>query len=270
MTIDRPLRVAVLCSGRAPGLMPVLHGDPRRGTEYDIVCCVTSHDSFDEQVRAERRGVPCIPHSIRAFAALRGTRLSDVVARQEYDRQTVDLLAPFDPDVVLLDGYLLVLTRALLSRFDGRVINVHHSDLESRRPDGGVKYPGLRAVRDALFAGESETRATAHIVTERLDDGPVMLRSWAFPAPPVARWALERGARDVLTAAAWAHQEWMLRAAWGPMIARAIELARAGYAGRQRPLNLARMGRWTLSEDGELTADGRMTVEGTKGAVLAS
>lgn len=256
--IKRPLKVAVLCSGRAPGLLHVLHRDPARGSEYDIVCCITSHDTFAEQVRVERRGIPCVPHPLRTFAALRGTRTTDLVAREEYDRQTVDLLAPFSPDVVLLDGYLLLLMRPILSRFAGRVINIHHSDLQQRRDDGGVRYPGLRAVRDALLAGEPETRATAHIVTERLDDGPVLLRSWAFEAPPVARWALEHDAADVLKAAAWAHQEWMLRDAWGPMIACTLELARAAYDGEKRPLNLARIGRWALASDGTLTPDGAM------------
>ena len=49
-----PLKVAVLCSHRAPGLVHLLNHDPRRGSEYEVVCCVTSSDTFAEEVRVER------------------------------------------------------------------------------------------------------------------------------------------------------------------------------------------------------------------------
>ena len=64
---DHALRVAVLCSHRAPGLLHLLNADPDRGRAYDIVCCVTSETTFAEEVRVERRGVPTRSHDIRAF-----------------------------------------------------------------------------------------------------------------------------------------------------------------------------------------------------------
>jgi hypothetical protein len=121
---------------------------------------------------------------------------------------------------------------------------------------GGPRYPGLRAVRDALAAGEPETRASAHVVTTWLDDGPVLLRSWSFPVPPLVAWARQHGAADVLRAYTWAHQEWMLRDAWGPMLARSIELAGLALEEPEAPLNLAAVGRWALAPDGTLTPDG--------------
>jgi folate-dependent phosphoribosylglycinamide formyltransferase PurN len=249
------MRVAVLCSQRAPGLVELLDGDPRRGSAYEIVCCVTSSDSFAEPQRVERRGVRCLTHSIGGFCAAAGVRLGDVQARAEYDRETLRLLDPFEPDLILLDGYLLVLTRPVLDAFEGRIVNVHHSDLVVRDRSGRPRYPGLRAVRDALAAGEAETRATAHVVTDRLDDGPVLLRSWPFPVPPVVRWAIHRDARDVFRAAAWAHQEWMLREAWTPMLMRSLELAPAGLARPRAPLDVAAIGTWVLTEDGTAVPD---------------
>jgi folate-dependent phosphoribosylglycinamide formyltransferase PurN len=236
----------------------ILNRDPRRGTEYEIVCCITSESAFAEQVRVERRGVPCVPHSISQFCQNRGVRRSDMDARAEYDRETLGLLDRFHPDVLLLDGYLLVVTDPLLRVFDGRIVNVHHSDLLQRNALGKVKYPGLRAVRDAFLEGEIETRASAHIVSEALDDGPVLLRSWAFPAPPVVAWAREHDHLDVLRAAAWAHTEWMLREAWGPMLAGVIELAGVATEGYGEPLNPALPGRWLLRQDGSFEPDGAM------------
>ena len=255
ITSSRPLKVAVLCSHRAPGLVHLLNQDPRRGRGYDIVCCLTSSDTFAEEVRVERRGIPTLSHPIRAFCRERGTTLSDLDARAAYDEQTVRLLEPFSPDLLLLAGYLLRLTRPCLDRFDGRIINIHHSDLGQRTPEGAVRYPGLRAVRAALLAGEPETRATAHIVTERLDEGPGLLRSWAFPVPDEVRGAVAHGAADDLRLYVRAHEEWMLRTAFGPMLAGALEVARAAFEGPRRPLNLEVAGRWTLTENGQLSPD---------------
>ena len=257
-SLNRPMKVAVLCSGRAPGLLHVLNRDARRGTDYRIVCCITSHETFAEEVRVERRGIPCIPHSIVEFCHAHGAAFTDLEARSEYDRATVELLEAYRPDILLLDRYLLVLTAPLLRAYAGRIINIHPADVLQRNADGSVKYPGIHAVRNAILGGETETRASAHIVTSKLDDGPVLLRSWSFAVPPVARWALAHEASDVLRASAWAHQEWMLREAWGAMMARAIEVAGLAFERPDAPLNLTLAGRWALAPDGTFTPDGAL------------
>lgn len=250
-----PLKVAVLCSHRAPGLVQLLNTDCRRGRDYDIVCCITSAETFVEEVKVERRGVPCLPHPIRAWCRARGTQLRDLEARKAFDAETMTLLEPFNPDLLLLDGYLLLLTEPVLRRFEGRIVNVHHSDLVQRDESGRPRYPGLRAVRDAILAGEPATRATAHVVTDDLDAGPVVLRSWRFPVSPIAGWALSHDAQDVLRAYVWAHQEWMLRTGWPAMLARTLELASLSLGAAGRPLNLLTAGRWALGEDGSLAPD---------------
>ncbi|MBI2221206.1 MAG: hypothetical protein HYU53_08350 [Acidobacteria bacterium] len=229
MLIPRlPLRVAILCSHRAPGLVHVLGRDRNRGPLYEIVCCVSSEATFAEEVRVERRGIPTIPHPIHAFYGVAGRPLRDLEARRQYDERTVRKLAPYKPDLIVLSGYLYRLTEPVLDAFPDRIVNIHHSDLLARRPGGAPRYPGLRAVRDAIQAGERETRASAHIVNAELDAGPVLLRSWPFPVPEVARWAALRQASDVLRSVAFAQTEWMLRSAWGPMIARSIEIMACG------------------------------------------
>jgi folate-dependent phosphoribosylglycinamide formyltransferase PurN len=235
-----PLRVAVLCSHRAPGLVHVLTRDRNRGRLYDIVCCLTSEAGFAEEVRVERRDIPILSHPIRTFYTSAGRPLEDLGARREYDARTVRKLAPYRPDVVLLSSYLYVLTQPMLDAFPQRIVNIHHADLLARRPDGGPRYPGLRAVQDAMLAGEPETRATAHLVTREPDGGPVLLRSWPFPVPEAARWAVTRQASDVLRALAFAQTEWMLRSVWGPMIVRSLEMMARGVTAE--PLELVEDG----------------------------
>jgi folate-dependent phosphoribosylglycinamide formyltransferase PurN len=220
-----PFRVAVLCSQRAPGLRHLLQGASRRGRDWNIACCLTSEETFEDEGEVARHGVPILRHPVRRFYGERDprARIGDLRLREEYDRHTAQMLAVHRPDLIVLAGYLLLLTRPMLSAFGNRILNVHHSDLLLRDAAGRPRYPGLRAVRDAILAGESETRCTVHVVTERLDDGPPLLLSEPFPVSPLAAWARETGAHDVLRSAIWAHQEWMLRSAFGPLLEQALD-----------------------------------------------
>jgi phosphoribosylglycinamide formyltransferase-1 len=216
-------RVAVLCSHRAPGLSFLLDEDPFRGTAYELVCCLSSEEETSACEEAARGGLPFLSHPITRFCRERGVKRSDLLARVDYDRETLELLAPFAPDLLLLSSYLLIVTEPLLRAYPEHIVNVHHSDL-TKLP----RYKGLRAVRDAIFAGETETRATAHLVTEELDEGPILAVSEAFPVAPLARDALEWGAVDVLKAYVYAHQEWMIRCAWGPLFSESIRRVSVG------------------------------------------
>lgn len=222
------LRVGVLCSHRAPGLGYLLDHDASRGRLYDVGCCLTSEESCPDASAAEEHGIPMITHPIRRFCRTHGWRLSDPAGRAAYDSEAADRLAPYRVDLVVLASYLYVLSAPMLAAFRHRIINVHHSDLTLRHADGRPRLPGLRAVHDAIVAGASQTRATVHLVTEELDQGPPFLRSWPFPVSPLAADALKTGATGVLKAYAWAHQEWMIRATCGPLLARAIALIAEG------------------------------------------
>jgi folate-dependent phosphoribosylglycinamide formyltransferase PurN len=224
--VNTTLRLAVLCSRRSPGLAE-LRSHGRETGLYEVVCLLTSEESLDGEGAAAADGVPLLSHPIRAFCRRRGGRFTDLSLRKDYDAETVERLRPFEPDALLLSSYLLIGTEPLLAAWPDRIVNVHGSDLGRRGSDGRPLYTGLRAVRDAIRAGESETRATAHIVTEKLDDGPILMRSEAFPvAPFVARLRRER-AEHAVNAYACAHEEWMLAAAWGKLLAGSAEILAA-------------------------------------------
>jgi phosphoribosylglycinamide formyltransferase-1 len=225
---DRPLRVALLTSRRAPGLAHLL-ADTSGGSVYKVVCAVASEENFADAALLEAAGIPLILHPIRPFYARAGRPLKDLDLRCEYDRRTATLLAAFEPDLILLSSYLFLLTAPLLSLYPGRIVNVHGSDLARTGPDGRPLYTGLRAVRDAIRAGEKETRATAHLVTERLDEGPILLRSQPFPVAPFVEMLRRRRAWHSVNAYAYAHQEWMLESAWGPLLDSAVRM----LAGRE-------------------------------------
>ena len=178
------LNVAVLCSNRAPGL---------------------------EALR-DRVSVACVLDRQPARGA----------DRKAFDRETAALLRAHDIDVVLLLGYLYVITEPLLSAYPDRILNVHDADLALRNGDGGPRYPGLHATRDAIVAGERETRSSVHLVTPEIDGGPVVVRSESFPVAPFVHEAVARGQQDIVRAYAYAQREWMMRSSWGALAAQAL------------------------------------------------
>jgi folate-dependent phosphoribosylglycinamide formyltransferase PurN len=128
------------------------------------------------------------------------------------------LLEPYDADLVVLCGYLHILTAPMLDRYRDRLVNVHDGDLTVLDADGRPRWRGLRSTRDAMLAGAGETRSVVHLVTEEVDLGPVLLRSRPFP---------------VRQTSASAQRDWMMRTAWGPLLARTIYLfARPVASGR--------------------------------------
>jgi folate-dependent phosphoribosylglycinamide formyltransferase PurN len=218
------LRVAVLCSQRAPGLVETLFNHIPRGTLYDVVAVLTSEAECVESAALHSLGIPVLRHDINEFYRTHGTRLADLEARRVYDADTLSLLAPHRPELIVCCGYLYVLTRTFLDAYPQPIVNLHHSDLLDARPDNSPKYPTLHAVRDAIFAGEKETRSTVHVVTAAVDAGPPLVRSWAFPVAPLVASARALGAIDILKAYAYAHENWMLRTAWPALLRTTFEL----------------------------------------------
>jgi phosphoribosylglycinamide formyltransferase 1 len=230
-TPHRPLRVAVLCSHRAPGLLYLLNQSPERGSAYEIVCCVTSEETFAEEVRVERRGIPTRAHPIARFYATHGGgNRADLTVRRAYDRETLRIVEPYLPDLILLDGYLFLVTAPILERFRNRVVNLHFADLTLRTESGAPRFPGLRAVRTAIRAGARETRATVHLVDDMPDAGPPIIRSWPFAVSPLVDDLRSLAADDVMRAYAFAHEQWMMRTVSGPLIASALRLVASGAA----------------------------------------
>lgn len=222
------LRVALLTSRRAPGLERLLARSARPDAAWRIVAAVTSDPGSTALEPLCAAGVPTRVRDPRPFHATRGARLSDRAARADFDRETAAALAPWRPDALVLCGWLWVLTEPMLVPWGGRAVNVHDSDLTLKGPDGKPRYRGLRSTRDAVAAGEPETRSTVHLVTEEVDVGPPLVRSWGFPVHPLVDDARNWGAEDVVSAYAYAQRGWMMRAAWGRLLERALDRLAAG------------------------------------------
>jgi phosphoribosylglycinamide formyltransferase-1 len=89
--------------------------------------------------------------------------------RDSYDQALGDLIEEYQPGLVVLAGFMRILTPALVNRFHGRMFNIHPSLLP--------KYRGLHTHKRALEAGDKVHGASVHFVTEELDGGPIILQA---------------------------------------------------------------------------------------------
>jgi phosphoribosylglycinamide formyltransferase-1 len=213
-----PLRVALLASHHAPGIERLL-ADPFRGATWDLALAVSSEPSFRDAALIENAHVPLEVRPMRALAAFRNLH-----AREEYDHALADLLEAVKIDWIVLDGYDYIVTGEVLQRFPNRVLAIHDADLSIRER---ALYSGPHAVRDAVLAGETETRNSVYVVTRDVGRGPLLLLGGAYPIAAMARDARERGDADFLTRYAELHRQWM-RSDWGELLAKTLELLAGG------------------------------------------
>lgn len=89
--------------------------------------------------------------------------------REQYDEALADCIEQFKPDVVILAGFMRILSADFVRRFKGKMLNIHPSLLP--------KYPGLNTHQRAMDAGDDVHGTSVHFVTEELDGGPVILQA---------------------------------------------------------------------------------------------
>lgn len=224
-----PLRVAAMTSTDGPRLRYLLEDDPNRGSTYEIVCGVVNDADADADERLERHDVPVERHDIHEFYDERDAELGDMDVRRTFDRRLAATVADHEPDLVVLVGYLHILTDAFLERFYPRILNCHHGDLTVRDASGRPVYGGLRAVEEAIRSGEAATHETVHVATESVDAGPIVARSPPFEINrALVDSALARGDDATLDAYTYAHRRWTAAAGGGPTLATALELVADG------------------------------------------
>ncbi len=150
--------IGVLVSGEGTNLQALIDaGLP--------ICAVASNRTKARALeRARTAGVATATFSLDCHAT-----------REERDLVMATWLEEHRVELVVLAGYMHLLTRPFLDRFPGRIVNVHPSLLPS--------FPGLRPIDDALAAGVDTTGVTVHLVDEGVDSGPV-LRQEPVPVEP--------------------------------------------------------------------------------------
>jgi phosphoribosylglycinamide formyltransferase-1 len=166
-------RIAVLASGEGTNLQALI--DRLHGRDVQIVGVGTDKPGARALERAAAAGIPT-----RAFP------LADYADRPARDAAIAGWLRDdLAAGVIVLAGYMALLTPGFIAAFRDRIVNVHPSLLP--------QFPGLRAIEQALEAGAAETGVTVHLVDEGVDTGPVLLQQ-AVPIADGADAAIVRAA----------------------------------------------------------------------------
>jgi phosphoribosylglycinamide formyltransferase 1 len=161
-------RLVVLASGSGTNLQAIL--DQLHGGDEGIEVAGVGSDKADAGALDRARGVGV------ATAVFPGSDYDDRDAR---DRALGDWIEDLDPDLVVLAGYMQLLSPEFVSRFANRIINVHPALLPA--------FPGIDAVQQAIDHGSKVTGVTVHFVDEGMDSGPIILQR-AVPVAPSRDW----------------------------------------------------------------------------------
>jgi phosphoribosylglycinamide formyltransferase 1 len=153
-----PARLVVLVSGSGTNLQALLDAaeDPAFGAR--VVAVGADRDDIEGLARAERAGVPTFVRKVGQFTS-----------REHWDRAMTDTVAAFEPDLVVLAGFMKLVGEEFLDRFGGRVVNTH--------PALSPSFPGMTGPAEALEYGVKVTGATLFVVDAGVDSGPIVAQT---------------------------------------------------------------------------------------------
>jgi phosphoribosylglycinamide formyltransferase-1 len=151
-------RIVILISGSGSNLQSFIDSAARGELPADIVAVISNRaDAFGlERARKAHIATDVLDH--KTFAS-----------REAFDAALQQCIDRHAPDLVILAGFMRILTEGFVRHYHGRLLNIHPSLLP--------KYPGLHTHQRAIDAGDSEAGATVHFVTEELDGGAAIIQA---------------------------------------------------------------------------------------------
>jgi formyltetrahydrofolate-dependent phosphoribosylglycinamide formyltransferase len=156
---DGRIRVAILISGAGSNMAALIEAARRLDSAYGVAVVVSNVPGAGGLAIAANAGVETVAIDSRPYGKDRAAHEAAIQA--ELERH--------DVEVVALAGYMRLLTLWLVGRWEGRMVNIHPSLLPL--------YPGLDTHARAIAAGDAEAGCSVHLVTEGVDEGPVLAQA---------------------------------------------------------------------------------------------
>jgi len=153
-----PLKLGVLVSGNGTNLQAIIDSIEAGGLNASICCVISNSADAFALTRAKNHGIPAILHENSGF-----------VNRREYDAATVGILHGYGVELVILAGYMRILSDAMINAFPDAIMNIHPAMLPA--------FPGLHAQRQALDYGVRYSGCTVHFVDCGTDTGPIIMQA---------------------------------------------------------------------------------------------
>lgn len=155
---DAPLRLAVLASGSGTNLQALLDAAAADEPPFAVAVVLTNRPGAKALARAEGAGVATEVVDHKAFEG-----------REPFERAMLAALAPHEPDVVVLAGFMRILTETFVGAWERKIVNVHPALLPA--------FPGMHGARQALEHGARVAGCTVHLVDTGVDTGPILLQA---------------------------------------------------------------------------------------------
>lgn len=150
------ITIVVLISGNGSNLQAII--DRCSGTEVQIAAVISDQSTAFGLQRAAKAGLPT--HVIEP---------SDYTTRRSFDLKLSEIIHFYHPTLIVLAGFMRILSNEFVEEYYGKLINIHPSLLP--------KYKGLNTHRRVLAAGDTEHGITVHYVSPRVDEGPIIAQS---------------------------------------------------------------------------------------------
>ncbi len=170
-----PKRVVVLATREHHCLADILIRHAFAELNAQLLAVISNHDTLAPLVRRFDLPFHHIPH--------------DGLSRDQHEARLLDAILPYRPDFVVLAKYMRILSPAFVHRFPRQLINIHHSFLPA--------FVGARPYHQAFERGVKVIGATAHFVTEQLDEGPILIQQVIPVDHTHTADDLQRAGRDV-------------------------------------------------------------------------
>jgi len=151
------MNIAVLCSGNGTNLQAIIDAVRSGSIKATIALVVSDNGDSYALERAKRAGITVTHLDPRGYTS-----------REAYDAEIVKRLRAKDVGLVVLAGFMRLLSPSFVKEYPGRIFNIHPALLPS--------FKGTHGVRDALAYGVKVTGPTVHFVDEKLDHGPIVLQ----------------------------------------------------------------------------------------------
>ena len=156
MTTASKTRIAVLISGSGTNMVSLVKAGQQADCPFEVVLVLSNVEGAAGLDKARELGVEAVALPHRPYGK----------DRQAHEQAVHDVLVQHGVEAIALAGYMRILTPWLVQAWEGRMLNIHPSLLPL--------YPGLDTHARALAAGDAEAGCTVHIVTEGMDEGPIL------------------------------------------------------------------------------------------------
>lgn len=153
-----PSRMVVLISGSGTNLQSIIDAVKTEKINGTIVAVISNKAGVQGLERAKKENIPALTLTHQQFTD-----------REQFDQVLMQKIDNYKPDLIILAGFMRILTKAFVQHYRGKMINIHPSLLP--------KYQGLHTHKRVLEAGDKQHGCSIHFVTEELDGGPVIAQS---------------------------------------------------------------------------------------------